>query len=71
MKITGISEQYDGGREVHVQQEGSHVMLSVADSPGSGGPASVLLTPDEAKAIAAALLSVGDQARNIIMEGIA
>ncbi len=61
MKLTGFGEQYDGGRDIYVLQEGAHVMLSVeAESGANAGTA--LITSGQARAMSTVLLEVAQQA---------
>jgi hypothetical protein len=60
MKITAMAEQYDGGREVHVQQEGPHVLLSVEAQQGANAGVG-LLTPGQARTLAGRLLRTADE----------
>lgn len=57
MKLTAFGEQFDGGRDVFVQQEGAHVHLSVECTSGDNA-GRVLLTPAQARAISDALLKL-------------
>jgi hypothetical protein len=57
VKITALSEQYDGGRDIYVQQEGAHVQISVEATSGSNA-GEALLTPAQARVIAEALLKI-------------
>lgn len=61
MKITALGEQYDGGRDVYVDQEGAHVVLAVDATSGSD-KGSCMLTPGQARAISAELLRVARNA---------
>jgi hypothetical protein len=60
-KFTGLGEQYDGGRDVYVQQEGSHVQLSVEAQSGANSGVT-LLTPAQARAVSDSLLKFAAEA---------
>ena len=66
-KFTGLSEQYDGGRAIFVQQEGPHVLLSVQAGPDCN-TGTTLITPAQARALSAALLEIASSASDY--EGI-
>lgn len=55
MKLTGLAEQYDSGREIYIQQEGALVQISVEAQQGSNA-GTALVTPGQARIIASALL---------------
>ncbi len=63
-KFSGLSEQYDGGRDVFVQQEGPHVMLSVEAQSGVNAGVT-LLTPAQARAISTVLLEIAEHADRV------
>jgi len=56
-KLAALGEQYDGGRDVFVQQEGAHVMLSVEAQSGANAGV-CLLTPSQARALSAVLVAI-------------
>ena len=54
MKLSGLAEQYDGGRAVIVQQESALVSVSVECQSGANSGVA-LLTPSQARTMAKAL----------------
>jgi hypothetical protein len=54
-KWTGIAEQYDGGKEVFVGQEGVMVTLTVEKEVS-------MVTPSQARSIAAELVKTAQEA---------
>lgn len=64
MKLTGLSQQYDTGRDIRVDRSDAHVRLAVDATEGSGA-GEALLTPAQARAVADMLFDVAREADEI------